>query len=652
MADGRPRDAAVVAAAFTALPVAAVALQGPEHLIVAANPAYETLIGRADVVGRTVRHVIPEAVSQQIVSMLDRVRDNGLGEQLVGWRAQLGEGTALREVYLDCLIVPWDWPDGRRRGVLVTAADVSDRVRAHHEEQTRARHAERRYAAAHDLTLELQRALLPAHLPVLPAVELSARYLVAALGQAAGGDWFDAVQLDHGRVGLVVGDVVGHGVAASAAMGQLRVVLRHALQSRHGELAAAVADLDRYIGDDPALRATTLCVAVLDPQDGALTYCTIGHPPPLLVNPTGAARYLTPTGPAHPGSGQPPTVGTDTVGPDDVLLLYSDGLIDRAGQRRRQTLETLATVAGDAAANRIMPLGASMSRTERVCEQTVEVLTRSGHHDDVTVLAARRRTPVGPLSIDVPAERAQLTVLRSRVAAWLGEFPATSGQSQALTLAVTEVGNNVVEYAHRRGDGRDETIAVTGELTAEGVVEIRIADGGLWPPATSTAGEGAGRGLWIAGSLVDELRVEHPADGGTVVVLRSRMRRLAHLGAATLGSRSEPGPGVTVRVMAGPPAVVVVTGAVDASTADTVAERLDSAGRGGMLPLTVDLTGVTVLSSAGVRALFTARDRHERHGTALDVLAEPDSSVADVLELSGLDAKAPAVGPSTVVGEH
>lgn len=652
MADGRPRDAAVVAAAFAALPVAAAALQGADHLVVAANPAYEALVGRPDVVGRTVRQVIPEAVAQQIVSTLDRVLQSGVDEQLVGWRAQLGEGTSLREVYLDCLIVPWHWPDGRRRGVMVTAADVSDRVRAHQDEQTRALHAERRYAAAHDVTLELQRALLPAHLPVLPAVELSARYLVAAPGQAAGGDWFDAVQLDHGRVALVVGDVVGHGIAASAAMGQLRVVLRHALQSRQGDVAAAVADLDRYIGDDPALRATTLCVAVLDPADGALTYCTSGHPPPLLVAATGAARYLAPTGSAHPGSGQPPAVSTATMGPDDVLLLYSDGLVDRAGQRRRETLVTLAAVAGDAAANRIMPLGAPVSSTERVCEQTVEVLTRSGHHDDVTVLAARRRPPIGPLALDVPAERTEITALRSRVTAWLGGFPATSGQTQALTLAVTEVVGNVMEYAHRRGDGRDETISVAGELTAEGIVEIRIADGGLWPPATSTSDEGAGRGLWIAGSLVDELRVEHPADGGTVVVLRSRMRRMAHLAAASLGSRTLAGSSVTVRVMAGPPAVVVVTGAVDASTADTVTERLDSAGRGGMLPLTVDLTGVTVLSSAGVRALFAARDRHQRHGTVLNLLAEPDSTVTDVLQLIGMDGNAPAVGPATVVGER
>lgn len=646
MADvrGRSADQALVATAFAALPVAAAALQGPEHLIVAANPAYEKLVGRVDVVGRTVRQVIPEAVAQQIVSILDRVLAGGLHEKLDGWRAQLGEGAALREIFLDCLIVPWAWPDGRTRGVLVTASDVSERVRAHHRDQARASDAERRYAVAHDTALELQRALLPADLPVLPALELSARYVVAAQDQAAGGDWFDAVRLGRGRVALIVGDVVGYGVAAAAAMGQLRVVLRQSLLSRDGDVAAAVDDLDRHTSDDPALRATTLCVVVLDTGDGSLTYCTSGHPPPLVVDAAGATRYLAPTGSGHLGSGRPAVVAADTLGPDEIVLLYSDGLVDRAGERRRQTLATLAAVAADAAANRIMPIGAPISLTDRICAQTVEVLTRAGLHDDVTVLAARRRPPIDPLTLDVPARRDQVATLRSAVTAWLGTLPATTGQSQAIALAVTEVAGNVVEHAYRPGDRPVETIRLTAELTADGDVEIRIVDGGSWRPA-ATPGH-VGRGLWIAGSQVDELTVEHPDEGGTVVLLRSRMRRPAHLaaaGGAPSTGRGPTGGGLKVRVTSGPPTVLTVTGVVDASTADGLADRLDGAGRGGMLPLVVDLSGVTVLSSAGVRALFSARDRHQRHGTILTVLAEPDSAVAEVLELTGMT---PRVSPS------
>src|SRR5204862_607610 len=78
------------------------------------------------------------------------------------------------------------------------------------------------------IVAELQEALLPTALPVLPRARIAARYLVAGQEQAAGGDWFDAIPLDGGAVALVVGDVVGHGLAASAAMGQLRAVLASA----------------------------------------------------------------------------------------------------------------------------------------------------------------------------------------------------------------------------------------------------------------------------------------------------------------------------------------------------------------------------------------------------------------------------------------
>src|SRR4249919_2602692 len=88
---------------------------------------------------------------------------------------------------------------------------------------------------AREIVAELQQALLPTSLPVLPRARIAARYLAAGHEQSAGGDWFDAIPLAGGSVALVVGDVVGHGVAASAAMGQLRAVL--------AELLAAEGDL-------------------------------------------------------------------------------------------------------------------------------------------------------------------------------------------------------------------------------------------------------------------------------------------------------------------------------------------------------------------------------------------------------------------------
>src|SRR6185369_3274019 len=112
----------------------------------------------------------------------------------------------------------------------------------------------------------LQRQLLPPGLPVLPAVLVAASYLPAG-GAAAGGDWFDAIALPGGRVALVVGDVVGHGMAASAAMGQLRAVLHDRLEES-GDLLAAVRAADRTAHRVPEARVATVCGAVLNPADG------------------------------------------------------------------------------------------------------------------------------------------------------------------------------------------------------------------------------------------------------------------------------------------------------------------------------------------------------------------------------------------------
>ncbi len=121
-------------------------------------------------------------------------------------------------MFWDVTVSPWFADDGSVRGVLAHGVDVTDR--------TRARRLRRSML---DDVIALQDALLPEWLPVLPGVEIAGRYLLAQAEESAGGDWYDAVGLGHGRVALMVGDVVGHGVAASAVMGQLRAVVQERL---------------------------------------------------------------------------------------------------------------------------------------------------------------------------------------------------------------------------------------------------------------------------------------------------------------------------------------------------------------------------------------------------------------------------------------
>ena len=195
----------------------------------------------------------------------------------------------------------------------------------------------------------LQEALLPTALPVLPRARMAARYLVAGQEQSAGGDWFDAIPLAGGSVALIVGDVVGHGVAAAAAMGQLRAVLAELLAAE-ADLGHVLARADAFAARTRTLRAATLALAVLDPAAGTLRYTTCGHPPPLVIGIDGAARYLEGTGTGPLGTGSPPVLATSALALGELVLLYSDGLVERPDGTIAEGMAELSVAAAGAVA--------------------------------------------------------------------------------------------------------------------------------------------------------------------------------------------------------------------------------------------------------------------------------------------------------------
>ncbi len=228
-------EASVVRDVFEQLPVILMGMAGPDHRVVAMNAACRAFLGRSDVIGLPIREALPDIAGQQLYEFLDRAYASGQPQTGREWRAQIEIGSEIREVYADFTIAPWRAADGTINGLLVSAADATERVQQRQAAQEKTADAERRYRAARDVVAELQEALLPSTLPVLPRASIAAHYLVAGQEQAAGGDWFDAIPLGDGRIALIVGDVVGHGVAATAAMAQLRAVL--------AELLAAEPDL-------------------------------------------------------------------------------------------------------------------------------------------------------------------------------------------------------------------------------------------------------------------------------------------------------------------------------------------------------------------------------------------------------------------------
>ncbi len=198
-----------------------------------------------------------------------------------------------------------------------------------------------------DGSRELRQALLPADLPVLPRARLAARCLLAANGQA-GGDWFDAIPRADGTVALMVGTVPGDGIDAAAGMSRLRAVFDELLTTE-ADLETALGRADAFAARSPALRSATLVLAVLNPEDGALRYASFGHPPPLIAG-TGpaAARYLSGAGTGPLGTGGQLALAVDVLQPGQLLLLYSDGLIERPARNLTQSLAELADAAASA----------------------------------------------------------------------------------------------------------------------------------------------------------------------------------------------------------------------------------------------------------------------------------------------------------------
>jgi serine phosphatase RsbU (regulator of sigma subunit)/anti-sigma regulatory factor (Ser/Thr protein kinase)/anti-anti-sigma regulatory factor len=629
-------DADTVQAAFDEMPVMMLASSGPEHRIVAANAAYRATSGRPLLVGRTLAEAFPEIGGEQIRQMYDLAFRTGLAQEAREWHVPAeaaGRGTPA-DRYFDFTVTPRGGPDGTVAGLLLVAVDATSRVRDRQAALDRAETAEQSLAAARETVAALQRELLPAGLPVLARVRLAAAYLPAEADAAAGGDWFDAVALADGRVAMSVGDVVGHGVAASASMGQMRAVLQDRLLET-GDIAAGLAALDRLAHRLPGARASTVCAVLLDPASGELTYCTAGHPPPLLIDGDGVGRYLPPTGAGPLGDAGAFPTGVARLAEGELIVLISDGLIERPGRAHAASLAEIAQVTADAAADRVLR-GSGLSAVQRTCRQTLEVLMRaSGHADDVTILAAQRvAAPVG-LRLKLSTGPGVVTAAHRAVGEWLRAAGVGRPDVSALRHAVGELVTNSAEHAYDDGAG---PVRVTGDFAPDGTVRIEVGDEGRWRERPLAVGSRAGGlGLVLAGQLVDALRVR-PSGTGTTVEIRHAVHTPPMATAGVGAVPAEPDDPDLLLVLA-QDHEARVDGAVTVHTAGQLARELRRLTANGTRSLTVDLTGVTVLSSAGVAVLMEMRRTARAHDTTLVLRAEPGSAAHHVLAVTRLTAE-------------
>jgi serine phosphatase RsbU (regulator of sigma subunit) len=241
----------------------------------------------------------------------------------------------------------------------------------------------RLYGRQRTVAETLQQSLLTP--PVQPeGLRIAVRYRPATAYQQVGGDWYDAITQPDGATLLVIGDVVGHNVAAAAAMGQLRSMLRTIAYDRAESPARVLVRVDEVLaGLHVDALATVLVARIEHAAAGPSTvrWSSAGHLPPLLARPDGAVRVLDSPPERLLGLGVPGprTDHEATVEPGDTLLLYTDGLVEHGHRNLDDGIAELTQVLGGVAT---LPL-------DELCDQTLDGLLAGRTDDDIALLAAR-----------------------------------------------------------------------------------------------------------------------------------------------------------------------------------------------------------------------------------------------------------------------
>ena len=228
------------------------------------------------------------------------------------------------------------------------------------------------------VTLELQRAILPLHdQPFdVPGLQVAMRYLPASRDSRVGGDWYITARMPTGQVLVAIGDVAGHGLAAAAGMARLRGALTGLAitGSPPDRLVGWLNDLVHTVAPE---HTASVMAGYFDPANRTLTWAQAGHPPPVLVR-GAAARPLDPPRGILLGAAQEAYQGARLdLGRGDLLLLYSDGLIERRGRPLDEGLTTLcAAVRG-------------ISDPEQAIAAALRALNTTDSEDDTCLVALR-----------------------------------------------------------------------------------------------------------------------------------------------------------------------------------------------------------------------------------------------------------------------
>jgi anti-sigma regulatory factor (Ser/Thr protein kinase)/putative methionine-R-sulfoxide reductase with GAF domain len=347
-----------------------------------------------------------------------------------------------------------------------------------------------------------QRSLMPP-LPTVPGVALAGRYRPAAEAQL-GGDWYDAFILPSGAIGVAIGDVVGRGFHAAALMGQLRSALRAFALDRRApsDVVQRLSILLRQL--EPGWGAT-LIYGRLEPHAGKGTFAGAGHPPPLVLSDDGGATFVE----------LPPSVPLAAVRspwyeqveiefpPGSTLVLYTDGLIERAGEPLDAGLERLRRSSEGTAHD-----------PQQLCDRLIGALLPAGPGtDDAAMLAVTVPRLPDPFTVRLPSDPESITLVRRAIGRWLDDAGASQEEVGEITLACSEACANVIEHAY----GPALTEFEVEASSSPDAVTVVVRDTGQWRPPRGT---NRGRGMTLMKGLMDKVELHRGSEGTTVHLTR------------------------------------------------------------------------------------------------------------------------------------
>lgn len=359
----------------------------------------------------------------------------------------------------------------------------------------------RAFQQEHHIAATLQRAMLPAAVPHVVGLDIAVRYESATDGTSVGGDWYDVIAFGDGAVGVVIGDVVGHDIAASTSMGQLRSVLRAYACDERGTPATAVARVDRLF-DVLGLAYATCILGEIAVGATTFRWSSAGHPPPMLQR-DGTTSFLHDGGGVILGvtNGAGAREASIDLQPGDVIVLYTDGLIERRDASLSDGLARLAAAMSSMAA----------VTADEICDGLLAAMLTgtAARDDDVAILVARVAPEVGDhtthrLELDARPESASLA--RGFTAGVL-ERAGWGHVTDTATLLVSELVTNAVRHGN-------PPCALTVTLAAD-FVEMCVEDGDPHLPVRREPDPNSedGRGYVLVDALASSWGVRPLAQG-------------------------------------------------------------------------------------------------------------------------------------------